>query len=95
MTILSALKETNANNGCLEQPIPGHDDYPTPPNSGYRRIPRHLHRKDAFVIKESKASIPVRRILAHNTFAYTTFIDCNKRRTYVQIVKGLEEGKKE
>lgn len=95
MSILSAIKETNANDGYLLEPIPPRDEYPAPPDAGYRRLSRILRRYDAFILPDGKTDVIVKRILSHNTLAYTTFIDCNRRRTYVQVVKGLEEGKQQ
>ena len=81
MTILSALKETNANDGYLKPSVPD------PPQQSYRRLPPRLHRYDAFIIEESKVEEVLARIKLDTCHTPVTFIDINRKRIYCKLVK--------
>lgn len=90
MTILSALKESNANQGFLYEGIPHRDDYPAPPPVRHRKLSRILHRYDAFIIQPKKLRAIVSNAIEDKGTTPKAFIDSNRKRIYVYLQKDIK-----
>lgn len=95
MSILSALKEANANNGFLYEGVPSRDEYPPPPDAGYRRLSRILHRYDAFIVYPKKLRAIVSNAIEDKGNTPKAFIDSNRKRIYVHLQKDVKPVKQD